>query len=110
MYDSLVGKLTVWGPERASCLGRLRRALEELYLSGPPTNLPLLRQTLSQPDFVAGRYNSEVVGQPAEGEAAERLRDLAVVAAVLYARRNEMFHPSMPERLLSGWHRESHRV
>ena len=109
MYDSLMGKLTVWGPDRASCLDRLQRALEELFLSGPPTNLPLLRQILGQPDFVAGRYNSELVGQLSVEEAADDRRDLAVVAAALYACRNQMFHPSMPERLLSGWHRESHR-
>jgi acetyl/propionyl-CoA carboxylase alpha subunit len=110
MYDSLMGKLTVWGPDRASCLNRLQRALEELYLSGPPTNLPLLRQILSRPDFVAGRYDSELLAQPPAEEAADNRRDLAVIAAALYAGRNQMFHPSTPERFLSEWHRESYRV
>ncbi len=40
-YDSLLGKLIVWGKDRSNCISRLRLALQELKISGIPTTIPL---------------------------------------------------------------------
>ncbi|OVE86815.1 acetyl-CoA carboxylase biotin carboxylase subunit [Agrobacterium tumefaciens] len=40
-YDSLLGKLIVWGENRAECLQRLRLALDCLIIEGVPTTIPL---------------------------------------------------------------------
>ncbi|MBP8265022.1 MAG: acetyl-CoA carboxylase biotin carboxylase subunit [Zoogloea sp.] len=40
-YDSLVGKLVVWGETREACLTRLKGALEGLHIEGIPTTIPL---------------------------------------------------------------------
>jgi acetyl-CoA carboxylase biotin carboxylase subunit len=40
-YDSLLGKLIVWGESRSSALSRLGRALAELEISGIKTTQPL---------------------------------------------------------------------
>jgi acetyl-CoA carboxylase, biotin carboxylase subunit len=40
-YDSLLGKLIVWGDDRNRALVRLRRALAELRIDGLPTTAPL---------------------------------------------------------------------
>src|SRR4028118_1539985 len=40
-YDSMIGKLIVWGEDRDACIRRLRRALEEFIVEGPKTNIPL---------------------------------------------------------------------
>ncbi len=40
-YDSLLGKLIVWGDTRSECLRRLRQALDGLKIEGVPTTIPL---------------------------------------------------------------------
>jgi acetyl-CoA carboxylase biotin carboxylase subunit len=40
-YDSLLGKLVVWGETREDCLSRLSHALDELIIEGVPTTIPL---------------------------------------------------------------------
>ncbi|MCA9973593.1 MAG: ATP-grasp domain-containing protein, partial [Anaerolineales bacterium] len=63
-YDPLIATVCVWGAERASCLARLRRALEDFKLVGLPTNLPLLQQVLRTAGFVDGRYTTELLARP----------------------------------------------
>ena len=40
-YDSLLGKLIVWGEDRAHAIERLKRALGELHIGGVKTTAPL---------------------------------------------------------------------
>ncbi len=109
-YDPLVAKLTVWAEDRDQCIARMRRALKDFNLIGTPTNLPLLQRILFTGDFVPEEYSNTYLEQSLESIPDARLRDLAAVAAVLYAQRNQTFRPSTPERLASGWHRESRRL
>jgi acetyl/propionyl-CoA carboxylase alpha subunit len=53
-YDAMLAKLIVYAPDRASAVGRLRRALSDYGVLGVPTNLPLLRRIASHPAFEAG--------------------------------------------------------
>jgi acetyl-CoA carboxylase, biotin carboxylase subunit len=57
-YDSLLGKLIVWGPDRASALARARRALRELEVDGVKTTKPLLARLLGEDWFAAGEFNT----------------------------------------------------
>jgi acetyl-CoA carboxylase biotin carboxylase subunit len=57
-YDSLLAKLIVWGPDRASCLARARRALRELRLEGIKTTAPMLAALLDEPWFVSGDFHT----------------------------------------------------
>jgi acetyl/propionyl-CoA carboxylase alpha subunit len=116
-YDSLIAKLTVWAPDRAMCVERMRRALEDLKVVGVPTNLPLLQQVLQAPEFAQQSYSTDFLDHSfvagdhnRQVEPETHLRDLAVAAAVLYVRRNQLFRPSVPERLSSGWHQDSRRL
>lgn len=112
-YDPLVAKLIIWGDERQQCLLRMRQALHECQLTGTPTNLPLIQRILGQPGFIEGRYTTELLPAPMDEEASleeEHYRNLAAIAAVAYLRQRQSTHPVMPERLLSGWHRESRRL
>ncbi len=111
-YDPLLAKLVVWDEDRASCLRRARRALEDFVVSGVQTNQPLIQRILEDPDFVEGAYTTEFCRRPLLApRASERdLRDLAVAAALAYASRNLAFHPTTSERVTSGWHRESRRL
>ncbi|MFC0283372.1 acetyl-CoA carboxylase biotin carboxylase subunit [Camelimonas abortus] len=56
-YDSLLGKLIVHGRTREECLMRLRRALDEIVVSGVDTTLPLFRALVRNPDIIAGDYD-----------------------------------------------------
>ena len=56
-YDSLIGKLIVWGHTRDGALLRLRRALGEMVIEGIQTTKPLHEALLDDPDFQAGEYN-----------------------------------------------------
>ncbi|MFO1185602.1 MAG: acetyl-CoA carboxylase biotin carboxylase subunit [Bauldia sp.] len=56
-YDSLIGKLIVYGNSRPECLMRLRRALDEFVVDGIKTTIPLFRELVDDPDIVAGRYD-----------------------------------------------------
>ena len=56
-YDSMIGKLIVFGDNRELCLERLRRALSETVITGISTTVPLFERLLNEPDFVKGDYN-----------------------------------------------------
>jgi len=43
-YDSMLGKLIVWGPDRDAALRRARTALDELRIEGLPTVVPFHRR------------------------------------------------------------------
>ena len=55
-YDSMIAKLIVYGRTREGCLMRLRRALEEMVISGVKTSIPLHQELLRQPDVISGDY------------------------------------------------------
>jgi acetyl-CoA carboxylase biotin carboxylase subunit len=57
-YDALLGKLIVWGPDRATCLARARRALRELSVEGVATTAPMLAELLDEQWFVAGDFHT----------------------------------------------------
>ena len=56
-YDSLIAKLIVHGADRAECIARLGRALEEFVVDGVDTTLPLHRRILGEPAFREGNYD-----------------------------------------------------
>jgi len=56
-YDSLIGKLIVWGNTREGAILRLRRALGEMVITGVQTTIPLHMALLDNEDFQKGDYN-----------------------------------------------------
>jgi acetyl-CoA carboxylase biotin carboxylase subunit len=57
-YDSLVGKLIVWGADRHEAIARGRRALEEYRLEGIKTTVPLHLRLLDDEAFLSGEYDT----------------------------------------------------
>jgi acetyl/propionyl-CoA carboxylase alpha subunit len=125
-YDPLLAKLTAWGPDRPACLKRALNALGAFKIQGVPTNQPLLQNILADPEVAAGRYDtglrvlsmvtrngSQTIASPFEVEdqvTDEQLRDLAVAAAISYRKRGNAVTSILPERLNTGWHRQSRRL
>ncbi len=56
-YDSMVAKLIVRGKDRAECLRRLRRSLEEFVIDGIQTIIPLHQALAQNPDIIKGDYD-----------------------------------------------------
>ena len=56
-YDSLIGKLIVFGKTRTECLMRLRRALSEYVIEGVETTIPLFQRLVGEPDIIDGHYD-----------------------------------------------------
>ncbi|GHF26779.1 acetyl/propionyl-CoA carboxylase subuit alpha [Amycolatopsis deserti] len=60
-YDPMLAKVIAWGPDRASALHRLDRALAGTSVLGVPTNVTFLRALLADPDVQAGRLDTGLV-------------------------------------------------
>src|SRR4029079_9382178 len=60
-YDSLVGKLVVWGPTREVAIARSRAALSELVMDGIITNAPIHRALLESEPFLEGRFTTNLL-------------------------------------------------
>ena len=56
-YDSLIAKLIIHGDDRAHCLARLRRALEEFIVEPIPTTLALHKRLVNANAITDGSYN-----------------------------------------------------
>ncbi len=57
-YDSLLGKLIVWGEDREHAMARLGRALGELSVTGLPTTAPLFQALLASDDVRASAVHT----------------------------------------------------
>jgi acetyl-CoA/propionyl-CoA carboxylase biotin carboxyl carrier protein len=57
-YDNLVGKLVVWGQDRAQAIARMQRAISEFTIEGVTTTLPAQAAILAHPDFVAATHST----------------------------------------------------
>ena len=56
-YDSMIGKIIVHGDTRDQALARMRTALGEMVVEGISTNIPLHRELMMDPGFIAGGTN-----------------------------------------------------
>ncbi|MBD0334856.1 MAG: acetyl-CoA carboxylase biotin carboxylase subunit [Cyanobacteria bacterium Co-bin13] len=62
-YDSLVGKLIVWGPDRPTAIRRMKRALRECAITGVPTTITFHQKVLENQDFLKGNVYTNFVNQ-----------------------------------------------
>ena len=69
-YDSMIGKLIVYGKTREAAMMRLRRALEETVIDGVKTTIPLHQALLAEPDIQNGDYTIKWLEEWLAREAA----------------------------------------
>ena len=58
-YDSLVAKLLSWGNNFEEARGRLRNALNEFYIQGIQTTIPLYKTIVDDQAFIAGDLSTD---------------------------------------------------
>jgi acetyl-CoA carboxylase biotin carboxylase subunit len=112
-YDSMLAKLIVWAPDRATAIDRMRRALDELVLVGVTTNQGFHRRLMDDPAYRDGAVDIQFLErrpdlmQPAED--ADLLRDLAIVAAVAENGSRGARRPAVgaADGAPSGWARQA---
>ncbi len=56
-YDSMLGKLIVHSSSREKALIRMKRSLQETFIEGPKTTLPLLEMIFENKDFNNGNFD-----------------------------------------------------
>ena len=57
-YDSLLAKVITQGRTREEAIARMKRALEEMIVTGIRTNVPLHQRIIAHPDFLAGKLST----------------------------------------------------
>ena len=62
-YDSLIGKLIVWGRDRTSAMTRMKRALNECAVTGIPTTVEFHLDLLERREFIEGDVHTKFVEQ-----------------------------------------------
>jgi acetyl-CoA carboxylase biotin carboxylase subunit len=62
-YDSLIGKLIVWGPNRDAAISRMKRALRECAITGVPTTIGFHQKIMETPAFLKGEVYTNFVEQ-----------------------------------------------
>ncbi|MGZ4965681.1 MAG: acetyl-CoA carboxylase biotin carboxylase subunit [Chthoniobacterales bacterium] len=60
-YDSMIAKLITVGATRQNCIDRMRRALDEYYVTGIKTTVPFHAAIMRNADFRAGKYDTGFV-------------------------------------------------
>ena len=60
-YDSLIGKLIVWGKDRNAAIKRMNRALNECAITGIPTTINFHLSLLNKRKFMEGKIHTKYV-------------------------------------------------
>jgi acetyl-CoA carboxylase biotin carboxylase subunit len=110
-YDPMISKLAAWGRTRGEAIERMRRALAEYTVGGIKTTLPFFREVMRDEEFISGqldtgfierfnrrRADAATAAKTAEAagtdeaerardggsdDAADIMRDIAIIAAAL---------------------------
>ena len=58
-YDSMIGKLIVYGNDRAEAIARMHRALSEFKISGIKTTVAFHKKMMTNPDFISNNFDTK---------------------------------------------------
>ena len=62
-YDPMIAKLCAHGPDRASAIRRLGRALDSYLVRGVGHNIPFLAAVLANPRFASGQLSTNFIAE-----------------------------------------------
>ena len=100
-YDSLLGKIIVWGRNRHDAIVRMRRALEELVVVGVATNQLFHIRLMQDPDFLNGAIDSQLLDRRpdlmAHSADPSGALDLAIAVALAEEEARQSRRAVVPE-------------
>ncbi|TQF68777.1 acetyl/propionyl/methylcrotonyl-CoA carboxylase subunit alpha [Rhodococcus spelaei] len=103
-YDPMLSKVIAHGPDRASALRSLDRALAETAVLGVVTNIDFVRFLLADPDVVAGNLDTGLLDRRLDDYVAPDATDDQFVAAGAYRWLTRWPQgPSDPWSVPTGW-------
>lgn len=65
-YDSLLEKVTAWGPTPEAAIARMDRALREFRIRGVSTNIAFVENLLRHPTFLNNEYHTRFIDRTPE--------------------------------------------
>jgi acetyl-CoA carboxylase biotin carboxylase subunit len=65
----LIAKIIAHGHDRAEAIARMRNALGGFIVEGIKTTIPLHKRILTDPDFIAGEFDTHFLERPAVAAA-----------------------------------------
>ncbi len=101
-YDPMLAKVIGYGPDRATALRFLDRALADTTVLGVRTNIGFLRELLADPAVRAGDLDTDLVARFAAARPARAVPDVAYVAAALHGDLDAPADDG-PWQLRDGW-------
>ncbi|MGW7366270.1 acetyl-CoA carboxylase biotin carboxylase subunit [Streptomyces sp. NPDC054841] len=106
LYDPMLSKVIVYGPDRATALRKLRAALADTVTLGVPTNAGFLRRLLAHPAVVSGDLDTGLVEREVDGLVPDGVPDEVYEAAALLRQPSPSAGPGGwvdPFSVPSGW-------
>jgi len=58
-YDSMIGKLIVWGKDRDAAIAKMKRALDEFEVAGVKTTIDFHRKMMRNEDFINNNFDTK---------------------------------------------------
>ena len=122
-YDSLLGKVIAWAPERTQAAARLSSALEHIYCAGVHTNERWLSRVLRAPRFLEVQHSIAFLQESGGDFAGPKDIDAPLVALAAIAAHGptayeavspwailDGFTPNLPARVdyTLSWHGHEH--
>ena len=71
-YDSMIGKLIIYGDDREEVLVRANRALSEFVISGVSTTIDFIKEIICDPVFRSGKFSTHYVDEIMADRGHER--------------------------------------
>jgi 3-methylcrotonyl-CoA carboxylase alpha subunit len=109
-YDPMIAKLIVWDGDRGAALTRLRRALAEVQVVGPATNVDFLSAVAGHPAFAAGDVHTGFIDQhraelfPERRPPSDRMLSLACLDVLIRRDEEARAAARLSHDPFSPWH------
>jgi len=97
-YDSLLVKVTAWGPTPETAIARMDRSLREFRVRGVSTNIAFVENLLKHPSFLDNTYTTKFIDTTPALFAFKKRRDRATKILTYLADITVNEHPEVADR------------
>jgi len=114
-YDPMIAKLICWDKDRALAINKMQRALDEYQIGGLTTNISYLKNILSMPEFIEGKYDINFIdnlistNQITEPEVSSDYKIAgSIFLALLKNKNNTSSQKTNSKQHISKWWEQSY--